>query len=596
MLIKKISPRRGEVAFQSTSGLFRNVRLLLANDISNNVYNDFLVSETDYGKKLIEEACAKHPLNPKEVPRQRPGEDLAPIPVPNDTMLTHGARRQEVKTSNQAISTPKLSNSEVLKKEVGAHSEKAASFKRPVVPINSLRSAEIQQQASLSDDKKYKCHLCGKQFRVLLALKNHMVIRHDGAEVQLSSDSAPSAPANASAGQMASKQSSTKAPPNISLKRMETFSLETTSDERTALRSSLLDLWDVLGKEKWGREKYKHCRIYTEKEIRTLAENTKSGADGIRTAQESGVRKSSPIQPKPIPSYVPSQSTPINDPKPIAERSPSTASLPPGTFNPFASLASEDGTPSPIFEKSSATVTPDASAPTPGKAPVEIMVDGEKKYQCTICGKAFKTQIGLTGHFENKHPGQATGVISSGTTTDGGKHAIPVNLEDIPAYVPTPVDMSKFPGQGTGDVDPKAAALAEELRNTTVSLEQDVVVHARACTNITLSGIVVEMQSGYQGLIPVLQFYLLVEKAEHARTVERCGTQDVERTVHPPETIVIRVYGSTLVKRAQTSIREGNLVLVMGLLKLNPVPLGNRSYNNPYVTVSDGGGAVLTLV
>ena len=572
-------------------------KITLGNDISNIAYDDFLVSEVDYGKKIIEEACLKHPLNPREVPRQKPGEDLAPIPVVNDTKLSNEAiqkqkARAECIQAQNAKPQPKDSTQ-------ASHSQEkiATVLKKPVAPINSTRSAQIQQQAALGDDKKYKCHLCGKMFRVLLALKNHMVIRHDGAEVQL--------PAEGEASGNSSTPTPTSATPSpnnisprISLSSIDkSVSTEITSKERATLRESLLDMWDSLGKEKWGREKYQHCRFYTEKEIRTLAETAKSGMEGIRTAQESGFRQST--QPRPMAAaFNPPKAIPVSNSKAPPDASTSQ-SIPGGTFNPFASLVSDDGTPPQIFDTSASTATQNNTPveTQKGKAPVEIIVDGEKKYQCTICGKAFKTQLGLTGHFETKHPGQATGVATSGTTTEGGRYAIPINLEDIPAYVPTPVDMSKFPGQGAGEIDPKGAALAEELRNATVSLEQDVVVHARACTNITLSGVVIEMKSGYQGLIPVLQFTLLVEgdvlPQPQGGTEE---TKQAEQTVHPPETVVVRVYGSALVKRAQTSIREGNLVLVIGLLKLNPVPLGARCYHNPYVTVSDGGGTVLALM
>ena len=567
--------------------------ILHENEISNIAYDDFLVAEVDYGKNIIDEACSKHPLNPKDVPRQKPGEDLAPIPVVNDTKLSKGAMDLQDSRNRSALH-------HVPPPQAAAVAAKAASIERKVVPapanskkpvsaINQARSEEMQQQAALSDDKKYKCHLCSKMFRALLALKSHMVIRHDGAEVQLPAEDA--VPAKESKSQDSQAKTEPLKQP-ISLSKVQTSNAYLEPGESASIRASLLEQWDKLGKQKWGDD-YKFCRIYTEEEIRTLADNIAQNKESPRTAQESGIRERNVVEPKPIATSIPEPGS-VSETNISAEKTSGASSLPHGTFNPFASLKADDGTIAPIFDTSASTVaSPPAPATENSKPQVEISVDGEKRFQCTICGKAFKTQIGLTGHFETKHPGQATGVTTAGSITEGGKYAVPVNLEDIPAYVPTPVDMSKFPGQGTGDVDPKGVALAEELRSTTLSLEQDVVVHARACTNISLSGIVVEMQSGYQGLIPVLQFSLLVEneasmspaEQEERKTDARVGT----------ETFVIRVYGSAQVKRAQASIREGNLVLVIGLVKLNPVALNSRTYNNPYITVSDGGGTVIPL-
>ena len=359
------------------------------------------------------------------------------------------------------------------------------------------------------------------------------------------------------------------------------------------LRSSLLSLWDELGTTRWGAgtRKFQRVRVYTMEEIKGFAERARGGTV-IRSAGESGVA----VDPVPLSVTIPSSPASGGGASSASgagavggSAEPPRGATPAGPFNPFSPLAGDQGTTpgvfDPTFSAPPGSVESTAASPAGVVPGMDPSLDSEKRFQCTICGKGFKTQLGLTGHYETKHPGQASAVASAGSTASGSKADTPrptigINLENIPAYVPTPVDMSKVPGQGASEGDPRAALLAEELKNANVSLEQDVVVHARSYTNITLSGVVCELASGYQGMTPVTQFSLVVDVAE-------AGV--------PPECVTIRVYGSTLSKRAQATLREGNLVMVIGLLRLNPVALGSRFYNNPFITVADSGGAVLPL-
>eukprot|EP00759_Apiculatamorpha_spiralis_P008508 PhF_6_TR15472/c0_g1_i1/m.24061 len=619
----------------------------LRHTISNTVYNEFLITERDYHKEILEEAVRKHPLNPRDVPAQKPGEDKAPIPVPSGNIVSaevakrHAQRTQQptpppspkpveptppvppakgqtvAQTQEPTVTHPRTPSaqpeppkpSNPVSTPTAANPEPSPPKSvpkpsaKPAAMINSNRAAEIQQQANATDDKKHVCSLCGKSFRLLLALEHHMTTKHGAT--------APPTPATTTSTtttttiptpqSTASAPVSKTPPPKINIQsepvqQEEPVSPATASTaaassyDRTAtkeLQNTLLALWDTIGEEKLGAQfvKSKH---YTPEEVKKYAESIRGS---VRDASESGtVDDTPPIQPIATPvsinttqqnsaniappnTYPPEGNPNVIQVNPFANLS-TTAPPGSGAFNPFEAMANISTA---MFD-SSLPVAPGGNATSTTEATglsSELSQTDEKRFQCSICGKAFKTQVGLSGHYEAKHPGQAVGTA----TSVAGKHAINVNLENIPAYVPTPVDMSKIPGQGTSEADPKAALLAEELKNATVTLEQDIVVHARSYTNITVSGVVCDITTGYSGLIPVTQFGIIVDNGDSE-----------------PETIIVRAYGSSLAKKMQSSLADGQIVLVLGLLRLNPVPLGNRCYHNPYVTVSDATGTIVPLL
>ena len=65
-------------------------------NVSNTIYDEFLVTERDHKKSILEEAHRKHPLNPIDVPPQAPGDDKAPIPVPSGNIVSAEAAKRHV--------------------------------------------------------------------------------------------------------------------------------------------------------------------------------------------------------------------------------------------------------------------------------------------------------------------------------------------------------------------------------------------------------------------------------------------------------------------------------------------------------------------
>eukprot|EP00760_Papus_ankaliazontas_P035077 PhM_4_TR760/c0_g1_i1/m.39614 len=595
----------------------------------------FLRSDVDLHAQIMSEACAKHPMNPTNVPKQRPGEDHAPIPCPSGEVLPDDIARKHAQTRAQQAAKQ-------VKESGGTPAEVAAAAagtppapQRPTPPAPAAKPAakpattpagrqqQMQSMAnSAADDKKFVCSVCNKGFRLAMALEHHMVTKHGGAAAAVpatpaapatpappkpqakapakpvESVSAPAAPAAEPATPAASESGDNVAAAMAASSKFG-IGVATPGANKAkveAFMEELMTQWDDVAQQRIPG--FKPFRAVTADEVMKHATALKAQVVLEKEEERRQAATASAPTAGVTANYVPPNlSTNVTESAATFNPFEALSSVgtvggtprPDETFNPFASLVGNaassgpaDAAPAGLFD-STFDANPAAPADAGGAVGAadslmsEIMPTEEKKFHCNICGKAFKTQTGLQGHYEAKHPGQQLG---SATASVGEKHVIGVNLENIPAYVPTPVDLSKIPGQGTSEADTRAVMAAEDIRNNIPSLDQDIVVHARTFTNITLSGRVVDVAAGFVGSQPVTQFGIVVDGEEG------------------PETVTVRTVGAGVNQRVRAVAVEGSQVLVVGLLKLNPVAdttSAGRYYNNPYVCVTEIAGTVTAL-
>ena len=185
----------------------------------------------------------------------------------------------------------------------------------------------------------------------------------------------------------------------------------------------------------------------------------------------------------------------------------------------------------------------------------------DKKLICAQCGKAFRDDFDLAQHMKGKHKVD----MPVGVKPKSAKRKLP----ELPAYVPSPVDLSATSPFGSSDKPNMSWA------------EMDLQVHAASVSNTTIVGQVLTTEFVAEG------------GANHAQLMVHIpATRDYDE-----ETIAVRCHGDGLVSYVKAHIKRNSSVLVMGSLRLHPTLEAslNKYFTTPIVHVSQPSGSLVLL-
>ncbi|KAF8287909.1 putative RNA editing complex protein MP63 [Trypanosoma cruzi] len=179
--------------------------------------------------------------------------------------------------------------------------------------------------------------------------------------------------------------------------------------------------------------------------------------------------------------------------------------------------------------------------------------------KCPTCGKSFSTFDGLAMHSKAKH-----GVILEREAKKDGKQR-GRSVPDLPAYIPSPVDLSSSSPFGT-----KTAVAASWV-------ETELIPHAQCVSNITIVGRVLDVTQAMEGVSHVTVFVQGEEVGEE-ETV----------TVHCSGDINIQV---------RDSVKRNVTIFLTGTLRLHPVyeASNNKYYVSPVVHVASPTGTLAVI-
>ncbi|ORC85503.1 putative RNA editing complex protein MP63 [Trypanosoma theileri] len=181
------------------------------------------------------------------------------------------------------------------------------------------------------------------------------------------------------------------------------------------------------------------------------------------------------------------------------------------------------------------------------------------EHECPTCGKKFTTFDGAAMHSKAKH-----GIVLEGEKKDKGKHQ-GRNVPDLPAYIPSPVDLSSTSPFGM---------------KTTVSAswaETELIPHAQCISNITIVGRVLDITQTLENVSQVTVFVQGEENGEE-------------------ETMTLHCSGDINAKVRDT-LKRNATVFVSGTLRLHPVyeATNNKYYMSPVVHVALPTGTLAVI-
>ena len=248
-------------------------------------------------------------------------------------------------------------------------------------------------------------------------------------------------------------------------------------------------------------------------------------------------------------------------PSPFATSDASAASPFAASTTPFTGFAMPGADGASPFGLPMADPT---AANMPGALQGSMMSDApgeDKRFTCAHCGRAFKSEIGLASHCETKHGIKYEIKAGDGKENKQGKQSIP----DLPAYVPTPVDMSATAPFGSD----------KQKGEVTEWSDIEMFPHAHAFTNITVIG---QVKSITKKTKNALEFSL--------RVVDDEGVEEV---------IPVSARGGQCALLQGAA--EGTTLLVKGMLRLHPTHDDKQCkyYYDPKVHVDAFAGSLCEL-
>ena len=116
-----------------------------------------------------------------------------------------------------------------------------------------------------------------------------------------------------------------------------------------------------------------------------------------------------------------------------------------------------------------------------------------------------------------------------------------------------------------------------------------LLCRAKSVNNVTLVGVVHDLQSGFVYEDPVTQFVVTTTSLDTTNPLQECV---VEKDHH-----TIRCFGEAFSTDIKDRIREGNVVCVTGRLRLNPQlePSCNKYFYFPYLHVAPPHGSIAVV-
>ncbi|KAH9578177.1 hypothetical protein LSM04_006950 [Trypanosoma melophagium] len=181
------------------------------------------------------------------------------------------------------------------------------------------------------------------------------------------------------------------------------------------------------------------------------------------------------------------------------------------------------------------------------------------EHECPTCGKKFTTFDGAAMHSKAKH-----GIVLEVEKKAKGKHQ-GRNVPDLPAYIPSPVDLSS-----TSPFGMKTAVSASWA-------ETELIPHAQCISNITIVGRVLDITQTLENVSQVTVFVQGEESGEE-------------------ETMTLHCSGDINAK-VQDTLKRNATVFVSGTLRLHPVyeATNNKYYMSPVVHVALPTGTLAVI-
>ncbi|ESL10755.1 RNA editing complex protein MP63 [Trypanosoma rangeli SC58] len=217
--------------------------------------------------------------------------------------------------------------------------------------------------------------------------------------------------------------------------------------------------------------------------------------------------------------------------------------------------------PSPFLQDASA---PPAAFPmTMGLPTLASDVQAEQsapvEQKCPTCGKTFSTFDGLVMHSKAKH-----GTILEREKKKDGKQKRR-SVPDLPAYIPSPVDLSSTSPFGT-----KTAVGASWV-------ETELIPHAQCVSNITIVGRVLDVTQAMESVSHVTVF-VQGEKSGEEETVTVYCSGDINAQV-------------------RDTVKRNATIFLTGTLRLHPIyeASNNKYYVSPVVHVASPTGTLAVI-
>lgn len=233
-----------------------------------------------------------------------------------------------------------------------------------------------------------------------------------------------------------------------------------------------------------------------------------------------------------------------------------------------------------------------AAAPTPAPAavappaPARVMPSStDRKFACRSCTRTFRLLDAIVTHYETAH--------GSKMTEDALEHYRAVARGEASGPPPA-VKVSAAPEEGRAS----ATHPSQEYCPESVAAQQrampevEVAAHIRSFSNAALMGSVVEVRHGFLGARAVTQLLLRVDEEATASAAEASP-----RTAEGPELVTVRCFGEQFAVTVREGVREGTVVLVNGVLKMNRLvdTDSRRSHAYPYVKVMPPFGTLAVM-
>ncbi|CAD2213332.1 C2H2-type zinc finger containing protein, putative [Angomonas deanei] len=412
-----------------------------------------------------------------------------------------------------------------------------------VPPLYSSLCQPKRWQSSATD-KKFHCSLCGKSFRLEMAAKVHLQQAHNGegtveagAGVPVEEPKATPEPSVSTAPPSTApspfkRRERTRAAPAPLYKPDETLPADALEE--------LLGVWDKVGTARLG-DTFVHSsmvmKVFAVKpgdQVSVVTGRVSSAGSGgsdtpqptVEAATAAGSRVVSPFSAEEVKSPFAGQ---VNSPFLEAAQSAPQAMAPSPFLDPSMSpFLGTTGTPSfPSY---------DSATPT-GPLPSEVEAVGmtglpaaEASFACSQCDKRFTSYEGLRMHSKAKHNME----MEKDKTA---KHNKPHKVPPLPAFIPSPVDISL-----TKPLDASSATLNNSWIDTEITL------HGCAINNTLLSGVValVETYDKY-----TTQVFVVVKDDEIGGEAE---------------TLVLRCRGAC--QEVAASLKRDDVVFASGTLRL----------------------------
>ena len=230
--------------------------------------------------------------------------------------------------------------------------------------------------------------------------------------------------------------------------------------------------------------------------------------------------------------------------------SPFAAAASPFAASPFT--VADGGVPGGDFAGVGASFT---AATYAAAVPAAAAATVPSTYKCAICERSFSTHYGLRMHSQAKHS------LEIPKEADEARHR---SVPDLPAYIPSPVDLSMTSPFGSSVPSPAWT-------------EVELTPYAQSISNITVAGRIVDADTSQDGSVVLSVFVRGTPPVSEEMITVRCSAEAMASVGSP--------------------FKRGECVFACGNLRLLPVvdETTKKTFASPVVHVTTPSGVVARL-